>query len=108
VVKIYDDFEAERQYNNETNMFRRLTQVDSSEARIIQFYGSFVQDGVFHVLLQYANGGTLEEYFENISPPRRRADMARFWSAMLNLIRAVHKIHGTSFDQDEKRKGYAY
>jgi len=105
VLKIYSDFEGDHNYNSEVNTFRKLSQLGSPESGTITFYGGFVQGETYNVLLQYANGGTLEDYFDNLEPPRERAEIHQFWSALFGLFTAVYRIHNMNFRDGEGRKG---
>ncbi len=60
---------------------------------IIGFYGSYVQDGSYNVLLEYADRGTLEDYLQSTPPPTTGEDIFKFWSALFNIIQALHLIH---------------
>jgi serine/threonine protein kinase len=60
---------------------------------IIGFYGSYIQDGSYNILLEYADRGTLEEYLQNTPPPTTGEDIFKFWSALFNVIQALHLIH---------------
>jgi serine/threonine protein kinase len=60
---------------------------------IIKFYGSYIHGDEFNILLEYADKGTLEEYFKNESPPGRGVDIIKFWEALFQLIKALKTIH---------------
>ena len=62
-------------------------------ANIIGFHGSFVRDGTYNVLLEYADRGTLEQYFDTIQPPSSRQDIIQFWGGLLKTLGALVAIH---------------
>lgn len=60
---------------------------------IIGFHGSYVQDGSYNILLEYADRGTLEDYLQKTPPPTTGEDIIKFWSALFKVIQALHLIH---------------
>lgn len=71
VLKTYLGREAEKYYKSETEAFKKLKhQVDASD--LIGFYGSYRQGNSYNIILEYANEGTLEDYFRNMEPPVRK------------------------------------
>jgi len=65
---------------------------------VIGFCGSFTQGDTFNVLLEYANGGTLEDFLQKHEPPTNAEDIYKFWSAIFNLTKAIESIHAVSPD----------
>ena len=92
-------------YNSEVNTFRKLGAGGSSESGIITFYGSFVQNETYNVLLQYADGGTLEDYFQNVDPPRHPSHTYQFWKSSFGLFMAINRIHDMNPNEEDGRKG---
>lgn len=80
---------AEIDYKQEVNGFRSVKQSES----IIKFYGSFIQGDDYNILLEFADRGSLEQYFEKESPPSRGADIIKFWEALFQLIKGLKAIH---------------
>ena len=64
---------------------------------IIDFYGSYEQDGSYNVLLEYADLGNLEQYLERTPSPTTGDDIYKFWSAFFNVIKAVKLIHNVKW-----------
>jgi hypothetical protein len=60
---------------------------------LIAFHGSFQQCGTYNVLLEYADCGTLEDYFAKTYPPSSGEDIITFWERLFNVIKALSKIH---------------
>lgn len=60
---------------------------------MIAFHGSFQQCGTFNVILEYADCGTLEDYFAKKYPPSSGEDIIMFWERLFNVIKALSKIH---------------
>lgn len=73
--------------------FSRLGK-SASDCNIIRFYSGFhVLGGSHNTLLQYADGGTLEEYFGVTPSPSRLDDKIEIWSALCRLLKAVADKH---------------
>ena len=107
VLKVYDGINAEQSYEREIDAFQKL-QPQSREAApgMIRFYGSFKQLDRFNVLLEYADIGTLEQYWKQLPPPRTGEEMISFWNQMFQLIGAVKYVHheGQSDASDEEQQ----
>ncbi len=63
------------------------------EPNMINFYGSYVLDGTFNLLLEYANKGTLEQYFQTNDPPYDAEDIIDFWRGVFNVVGALVRLH---------------
>ena len=63
------------------------------EKGIVGFYGSFEHREAFHIILEYANCGTLQEYMNAVPPPMRTEDILSFWESLLILTRALEGLH---------------
>lgn len=93
VLKTYNTPDAERYYQNEVSGFLNLNYVGGPNANIIGFHGSFVRDGTYNVLLEYADRGTLEQYFDTIQPPSSGEDTIKFWRGLFKTFGALVAIH---------------
>lgn len=92
VMKTYETRDAENYFSNEVSAFQKL-QREGKDPNIIGFHGSFTQNGTFNVLLEFADKGTLEEYFEKTSPPSSGEDVIKFWRGLFKILRALNMIH---------------
>ena len=92
-LKTYRGQDAEKYYEAEVRAFRKLVSSGKPLPNLIGFYGSYVQDGTYNVILEYADQGNLEEYFKNTAPPSRGKDIIEFWRGLFGVIRALDKIH---------------
>lgn len=54
--------------------------------------------------MEYADHGTLENYFQCSSQPGSGHDLVQFWMAMTGLIYAVMTIHGLQPDPELKKR----
>lgn len=46
-----------------------------------------------NIILEYADKGSLEDYFRNESAPSRGVDIIKFWESMFQLIKGLKAIH---------------
>ncbi|KAF1810984.1 hypothetical protein P152DRAFT_73235 [Eremomyces bilateralis CBS 781.70] len=67
------------------------------EELIIGFYGAFVHGPTYHLILEYANGGTLKNYFEEHASLSKEHEIFQFWEALLPLTRALRVLHCLEF-----------
>jgi serine/threonine protein kinase len=89
VLKSYPTKEGEGQYTEEVNGFRSIRHADS----IIKFYGSYIHGDRSNIILEFADKGSLEEYFQSETPPSRGVDIIRFWEGLFQLIKGLKAIH---------------
>jgi serine/threonine protein kinase len=89
ILKRYPTKEGEIPYGQEVNGFRSVKQSDS----IIKYYGSYIHGDEYNILLEYADKGTLEDYFQKESPPSRGVDIIKFWESLFQLIKGLIAVH---------------
>ncbi|KAL8793424.1 MAG: hypothetical protein Q9195_004010 [Heterodermia aff. obscurata] len=95
VLKSYRNVpHAERYWNNEWQALKRLHGNGTCE-NIVGFHGSFVLGGVFHILLEYADMGTLEDYLTTIPPPCSSEDINTFYKSLLRVVYGLLRIHNS-------------
>ncbi|KAL9129565.1 MAG: hypothetical protein Q9217_002021 [Psora testacea] len=90
VVKTYWTRDAKIYFQNECEAFRRL-----KSQNIIGFYGSFIHNGTYNVILEFADKGNLEDFLRTHSPPSSGEDIYAFWVGLLGVVRGLRTIHGT-------------
>lgn len=89
---------AENLYKAEVNAFTKIynsapNPIAQRPENIVDYYGHFVQNNKHCILLEYAQLGNLEMYFEKASPPESAADMLQFWQSMFKLLDGLALIH---------------
>lgn len=67
---------------------------------MIGFYGSFKQGETSNILLEYAGGGTLEDFLQRNDPPTDSEGIYKLWSAAFEPIKAIQHIHSINRDDD--------
>lgn len=61
---------------------------------MIGFYGGFRHGDRYNIILEFADKGTLEDYFKKITPPTTGEEIITFWEHLFNLIEALLFVHG--------------
>lgn len=89
LLKRYPTKDGEHRYNQKISGFRSVRQAES----VIKFYGSYIHGENYNILLEFADKGSLEEYFRRESPPSRGGDIIKFWEALFQLIKGLKAIH---------------
>lgn len=65
---------------------------------LIGLHTSFQHGDTFNVLFELANGGNLEDMFFKIEPPATGRQIFEFWKALLEVLKALRRIH--EIDED--------
>lgn len=60
------------------------------------FYGSFVHDDSFTIILEHADQGTLDTFMSTAPPPTSGEDITRVWESILKLHEGLHTVHNMS------------
>lgn len=99
MLKSYSRSLRGAQYHAEVEAFRRLRHVRHPHS-LIQYFGSYEQDNTFNIILEYADGGTLEGFLRNekIKPPRKVEDIQSFWCSLFDILLALQTIHRVKQD----------
>jgi serine/threonine protein kinase len=78
---------------------------------MIGFYGNFTQGNTYNVILEYADKGSLKDYFQNIPPPREEEHIVSFWTSLGGIIKGLHSVHCVETKQNGEVKmlnGYVW
>lgn len=94
-LKTYRTPEARKYFENERDAFVQLRYGEKPPANIVEYYGSFVREGTYNIILEYADRGTLDDYMKNTPEPKNNKDITTFWRKFLPVIRGLVQIHGT-------------
>lgn len=95
VLKTYNTKDAHTYFENEVNAFKNLTSKQGTSKNLIQFLGSYRQGSTYNILLEYADRGTLEDFFQRESLPTLGDDIFMFWERILHVMKALSSIHST-------------
>ncbi|KAF2230731.1 kinase-like protein [Viridothelium virens] len=94
---------SEQFYEKELQSFSFILDLFKKKGNtgLIGFYGSFRHGRRLNVLLEYADGGTLEDYFKQHSPPSRGVEIIDFWESLSGILKGLHAIHFLVEDDQE-------
>lgn len=92
------------EYKQEVKNFSNSKHSES----IIRFHGSYIHGDSYNILLEFADKGSLDEYFQKQMPPSRGRDIIKFWDSLLQLIKALKAIHSFSGSVKYLAFGYSY
>ncbi|KIW14937.1 hypothetical protein PV08_07724 [Exophiala spinifera] len=95
VLKLYRSkrYASEELYKAESEAFIHLRNSHALGKYFIGYYGSFTHGITRNILLEYADYGSLEKFFNSVEPPSTGEDIIRFWQSMFGIIDAVRDIH---------------
>jgi serine/threonine protein kinase len=92
VAKTFLPDEAES-FANERDAYKRIEEESGQPIEsLLQCYGSYTHKDTHTLLLEYCNGGTLETCFAK-PQPRREKEILAFWTGLLGLVKAVHRLN---------------
>ena len=95
VLKTYRGHEAQKYHEAERNAFLRLRLSERITPSIIGFYGSFIRDGTYNNILEYADQGTLEDFMERTPSPSNGEDITLLWERLFNVLHGLLTIQNT-------------
>ncbi|CAK4030412.1 SPS1, Serine threonine kinase [Lecanosticta acicola] len=85
---------GEDDFQREVDAFDKITgQGMRTTENIIEFCGAFEYRETLNIVLEYAEGGTLEQYSQTNQPPSDGKSIIDFWEAIFGLCHALHRIH---------------
>ena len=112
MLKTYTPYYGDEQSSNEIEAFKHLRTIINSNTdgkgwnALIEHYCSFEHDGLFNIIIEYADGGNLQELFSSsdIDPPSRGQDIFEFWDGLLELLQGLHLIHSINIDARDSQR----
>ena len=102
MVKTYRGKEAGDYYNTERQAYTKLKLRDKPPPNIVSFYGSFVRDQTYNIILEYADKATLEVLMSK-APPDNGEDILILWKRLFALFEGLGRIHNVD-KQDEGQR----
>ncbi|KAI3575843.1 kinase-like domain-containing protein [Fusarium oxysporum f. sp. albedinis] len=93
VFKVYEGAGTEDLYKAETDVYLKLR--TRNNKYITQHLASFSFQGKRKhiIVLEYAAGGSLRDFFKNTPPPVSPNEFRLLWSRLLKLLDALHVLH---------------
>ena len=98
VLKAYRTRNAERYYEAEKRAFLKLRNGTELPPNILDYYSSFIHGTQYFALLEYMDGGTLEQFMAGNPPPSSLTTILSFWDGIFGLLRGLTCLHGTRVD----------
>ncbi|KAH8761295.1 hypothetical protein BGZ57DRAFT_858249 [Hyaloscypha finlandica] len=84
---------SKRMFENEIAAFQRLSKSATTEGSIIGYYGTYTQSETYNIILEYADKGDLESFFQHENPPSETANIVEFWKSMFSIAKALKVMH---------------
>lgn len=73
--------------------FGQVTEAGNKHSKgLIGFYGGFTYRESFNLVLEFAKGGTLDDFFQRDERPATR-DISNLWEAFFETIHGLMTIH---------------
>ncbi|KAL8919647.1 MAG: hypothetical protein Q9208_006679 [Pyrenodesmia sp. 3 TL-2023] len=94
VLKTYKGDEAERNHKIEREAYINLRLAGRPSPNIVAFYGSFIQDSSYNLILEYADRGNLETFMKRTPKPESVEEVLFFLDRLVNIVHGVQCIHG--------------
>lgn len=95
VLKTYRTPEAGKYFETERSAFIKLRYGQMPPGNIIEYYGSFIKNDTFNIILEYADRGTLDQYMKSTNEPTDIGEILTFWKCFLPIFHGLTHIHGT-------------
>jgi len=97
---------SEPAYRNELKAFETLSENGDAWRHIVKCYGSFTQDTSHNVILEYADQGTLADYYERVQNPVEENDTTDFWEHLFQLAIGLRQIHDVGHHHSDTDNGF--
>ncbi|KAI0412123.1 hypothetical protein F5X98DRAFT_23177 [Xylaria grammica] len=96
ILKEYSDA-AEEDYMNELKYFQLLKNItDKKSENIVKFYCSYRELSSpvrYNIILEYADGGSLVDLFQQDNPPIIISELVQFWESLAKLAGGLDTVH---------------
>lgn len=107
MLKTCDEKDTEY-HHKEVEAYKLLMNQEDNSQNMVRFYGSWIQNQTYHMILEYVGGGTLIDFFERTKQPSRYEDRIKFWRKLLELIKPVSRMHQPSSPDEQHRYYQGY
>ena len=109
VLKSFRGKNARKYFETERRAFLKLRAGKKLPPNIIGFYGSFIHNDKFNLILGYADRGNLEQFMQSTVSPINLVDKIDFWENMFGLLRGLTLIHGLKeYNTDDNPREFGY
>ncbi|KAH7393820.1 hypothetical protein DE146DRAFT_616618 [Phaeosphaeria sp. MPI-PUGE-AT-0046c] len=90
VLKTYDS-KHKALFDNEIGAYKMLKHPDIAE-NIVHMYGSWSQNDMHSILLEFVEGGTMEDLFKGPHPTSSQEKLT-FWRNLVRVLETLGRIH---------------
>ena len=94
VLKTYRGTDAKDQYTAEREAFMRLRYDSKPIPFVIAYYGSFIDQDTYNIILEYADKGNLEKFLKSTRKPSTKEEVIEFWDRFCSITHGLAHIHG--------------
>jgi len=93
VFKVYSGSDNPRGWQKEVEMYNKLQRNRKIHDNIVRMLGSFQQHNLSYIVLEYANGLTLEDHFKGRPEFHSAQDIEEFFKQLvLGLYSALNRL----------------
>ncbi|KAK5729695.1 hypothetical protein LTR17_011772 [Elasticomyces elasticus] len=105
-IKSFRAPNAEAAYQRESTAFGNLTRPGAvNKVGLIEYFGGFEYKNTFNIILEYADGGNLEQYLQTQEQPRSVHDAIDFWTSVFQVLKGLSRIHEHYWDSGDAEDG---
>ena len=105
-MKSFRRRDAESNYEKESKAFGHITRGGTrSAAGLIGFYGGFEYRNTFNLILEWAERGTLEDFFHHDDIPSTGSEILALWTSVLETVKGLGVIHEQQVSQEQSPNG---
>ncbi|KAM0204923.1 hypothetical protein ACHAPQ_003775 [Fusarium lateritium] len=106
-VVVFKEYRKEVFRRSWTQEFNVFVSIDSCE-HIVQYLGSFEQNNRRFIILEYASGGSLLQFFNQDVRPNTPEQRMHYWRGLMGLTKAINKIQNLGGGPHGQRTGFAH
>ena len=102
MLKTFHNHGGEPQWESERSAMVFLRRIDG----VIGFHGCYTHGLTSNIILEYADGGTLDQFFATVPPPSTPEDRYQFWFALASLVGTLADLREITFHDATKYQGW--
>ncbi|KAI2640876.1 hypothetical protein GGS26DRAFT_540133 [Hypomontagnella submonticulosa] len=102
-IKTHHGKRGRPNFERELHAYETITAQENYDQHVVCAVSAFSDGESHNIVLEYADGGNLEWYFEHIDPPSNNEQFTTFWESILRFYTAVQWIHGDEIARPGRR-----
>jgi serine/threonine protein kinase len=104
-MKTYEGENAQTYYDTEVENFTHLNGIEAAfPPGLLGLHTNFQHGKTYNVLFELANGGSLHDMLLHTDPPATGRQIFEFWKALLEVLKALERIHEIELDPQDGRQ----